>query len=414
MSEFEARTGTRFRHVTAVELRAFLLDRLHLRGPRWPAAAASETARELGMIQIDSIRVSGLRNHELVWAARSDATVPALYEAIYDRGLFRETHYPVFATRRDWLPHLVTAFADLPERAREGRRRLRPVMRRVLEHIREHGPSSPADFASERITGGFNTVKATTQALEYLWVDRVLQIVGRTAHFHRLFDLTERSAPELTAWRKPAKRDYEDFLFDSALAVLKAATARQLAERVEVHYGYWRGGAMKPAQAIVERGLAEGRARGVVVSDLPGGPVYWYLPQDEPGWDAAARSPVGEDEVRIIPPLDNLLFSRRRLREVFDFDYKFEAYTPVDQRRFYFAMPLVHRDRIVGVVDAKLNRNGGRPEWRIVGLELKEQVPSDALRRGIHRLARIAGAEKVAVSTRTPRELKRALAGKIG
>lgn len=414
MSEFEARAGARYRRVTAAELRAFLLERLGLLGPLWPGTGAGEAAQSLGMIQIDSIRVCGLRNHELAWAARTDAAVPALYEAVYGHGHFRETHYPVFATRRDWLPMLVTAFADLPERAKAGRRRLRPVMRQVVEHIREHGPASPLDFTSERIVGGFNTVKATTQALEYLWTDRVLQIAGRTDNFHRLFDLTERAAPELVGWRKPAKRDYEAFLFDSALAVLKAATERQLAERVAVHYGSWRGGAMKPAQAIVARGLADGRARGVVVTDLPDQPVYWYLPQDEPGWEAAARAVDSRpDAVRIVPPLDNLLFNRRRLRELFGFAYKFEAYTPIAERRFYFAMPILYRDRIVGVVDAKLDRDGGKPEWRLVGLELAETVPPETLRTGIHRLARIAGAEKIAVATRTPRDLKRALAGKL-
>ena len=166
MAEFESRTAARWRRVSAAELRAFLLERLGLMGPRWPPMSAGEAAQSLGMIQIDSIRVSGLRNHELAWVARTDASVPALYEAVYGHGHFRETHYPVFATRRDWLPHLLTAFADLPERAKAGRRRLRPVMRRVLDHIREHGPSGPADFASERIAGGFNTGMATTQALE--------------------------------------------------------------------------------------------------------------------------------------------------------------------------------------------------------------------------------------------------------
>lgn len=405
------------RQVSASELRAFVLERLGLLGPIWSAARASAAARDLGMIQMDSIRVCGLRNHELAWVARTEASVPALYEALYGHGHFRETHYPVFATRRDWLPHLVTAFADVPERAKEGRRRLAPVMRQVMKHIREHGPSGPADFASERIVGGFNTVKATTQALEYLWTDRKLQIAGRTDNFHRLFDLTERTAPELLGWKKPAKRDYEGFLFDSGLAVLKAATARQLAGRVAIHYGNWRGPSMKPSQALVDRHLTEERARAVVVADLPDRPVYWYRPEDEAGWENAARAMDGaapaDGGLRILPPLDNLLFSRRRLAELFGFDYKFEAYTPISERRFYFALPILHRDRLVGVVDAKLDRSGRHPGWNIVGLELGEGVPPDALRAGIHRLARIAGAEKVAVTTRAPRDLKRALAGKV-
>src|SRR5690606_36910301 len=120
---------------------------------------------------------------------------------------------------------------------------------------------------------------------------------------------------------------------------------------------------------------------------------------DAEGWERAARAreagPDGAAAVRIVPPLDNLLFSRRRLAELFGFAYKFEAYTPIDQRRFYYAMPIVHGDRLAGVVDAKLDRNGGAPEWRLVGLELAEPVPHDDLHTAVHRLARIAGAAKV-------------------
>ena len=60
--------------------RAFLLDRLGLRGPLWSAEQAPGQALRLGMIQIDSIRVCGLRNHEIVWASRTDAPVASLYE----------------------------------------------------------------------------------------------------------------------------------------------------------------------------------------------------------------------------------------------------------------------------------------------------------------------------------------------
>src|SRR3546814_8051419 len=73
-------------------------------------------------------------------------------------------------------------------------------------------------------------------------------------------------------------------------------------------------------------------------------------------------------------PLDNLLFSRRRLAELFGFDYKFEAYTPIDERRFYFALPILHRDRLVGLVDAKLDRNGRASAWNIVGLRSEEHT----------------------------------------
>ena len=115
--------------------------------------------------------------------------------------------------------------------------------------------------------------------------------------------------------------------------------------------------------------------------------------------------------VFLVPPLDNLLFSRRRLASLFGLDFKFEAYTPIDQRRFYFAMPILLDDAIVGLIDARRVLEGGRVTWQIAGLDLLGPASPDALRAGIHRIARLAGAERVTAATRLTRELRRALVG---
>jgi len=394
------------RRVSSAELRAFLLDRLGLRGGFWAPDAAAERAPDLGMIQIDSIRVSGLRNQELAWAARAEGPPAAFYDQLYERGAFRETHYPLFAVRRDWLPLLVTAFADRSERRKAARDALRPVMDRVLAAVRANGPVTAAQFTAARVPGGFSTIKETTKALEYLFEDIALQIAGRTPHFHRCFDLTERAAPELVGWAPPPAAVYERFLVSSALAVLKAGTAEQIARRARLHYGQWRGTPIGHWRARVEALLPDGLARPVVVTDLPDAPVYWYRPEDEEGWDRAARA--AGPTVRLVPPLDNLLFSRARLGALFGLDYKFEAYTPAAQRRFYFALPVLYEDAVAGLIDARLADG----VWQIRGIELRRPVPSEALRAGVYRVARLAGAEKVAVTTRTTREIRRALVGR--
>jgi hypothetical protein len=92
------------------EVRAFLADRLGLRGPFWRTAEAMDRAVDLGMIQIDSIIRTGLRNHEIVWVARSDAPVSDFYRMVYGERRMLETHYPIFATRRDWLPQFLQDF----------------------------------------------------------------------------------------------------------------------------------------------------------------------------------------------------------------------------------------------------------------------------------------------------------------
>ncbi len=382
--------------------RAFVLGQLGLSGPLWPAEDAARRALDLGMIQIDSIRVNGLRNHEIAWAARTDAPVADLYKLLYqDRGML-ETHYPQFATRRDWLPWFVKDFHKAlrnPDRLKE----MRPLMRKVKKWIREEGPLSPADLDSERVIGGFNTIKETTRALEYLFYVGEVQIAGRSKHFHRLFDLTERVAPELLEKHAPRRRDELAFFATSAAHVLKLGTHRQLTERTAHHIGTWRGG-MQLGRKAVDQAIKGGLLLEVPFARAADGAPLYAL-----AGDLARGLPEADDVVRIVPPLDNLLFNRRRFVELFGFEYKFEAYTPQDQRRFYFAMPILYRHDLVGLVDAKKDGD----TWRVVGLDLMKPVPVENLRQALHRLARIAGATRVDAPGVRPAKLRQGLAGRI-
>jgi uncharacterized protein YcaQ len=53
--------------------------------------------------------------------------------------------------------------------------------------------------------------------------------------------------------------------------------------------------------------------------------------------------------VRFLAPFDPVVWDRRRFGEVWGWEYRFEAYTPVAKRLLgYYAMPLLWRDRVIG------------------------------------------------------------------
>ncbi|WP_256842772.1 DNA glycosylase AlkZ-like family protein [Ornithinimicrobium cryptoxanthini] len=55
----------------------------------------------------------------------------------------------------------------------------------------------------------------------------------------------------------------------------------------------------------------------------------------------------------ILSPLDRLVFDRKRMVELFEFDYQLEMYKPAAKRRWgYFALPVLRGDQLVGKVDA--------------------------------------------------------------
>jgi len=61
-----------------------------------------------------------------------------------------------------------------------------------------------------------------------------------------------------------------------------------------------------------------------------------------------------------LSPLDRLVSDRKRLAEIFEFDYQLEMYKPAAARRWgYWAMPVLHGDRLVGKLDATADRTAG-------------------------------------------------------
>ncbi|GIG29797.1 DNA glycosylase AlkZ-like family protein [Cellulomonas marina] len=62
----------------------------------------------------------------------------------------------------------------------------------------------------------------------------------------------------------------------------------------------------------------------------------------------------------LLSPLDRLVFDRVRMAALFAFDYALEMYKPAAQRRWgYWALPVLHGDRLVGKVDATADRKAG-------------------------------------------------------
>jgi uncharacterized protein len=79
------------------------------------------------------------------------------------------------------------------------------------------------------------------------------------------------------------------------------------------------------------------------------------------------------DKVFIISPFDNLIINRKRILNIFDFDYKLECYTPAVKRKYgFFSMPLLYQDRFIGLLDAKAIRK--TQVLQINNLYLKKKI----------------------------------------
>jgi uncharacterized protein YcaQ len=62
----------------------------------------------------------------------------------------------------------------------------------------------------------------------------------------------------------------------------------------------------------------------------------------------------------LLSPLDQLIYDRKRMTELFDFEYQLEMYKPAAKRRWgYYALPILHGDQLVGKLDATSDHKSG-------------------------------------------------------
>jgi uncharacterized protein YcaQ len=115
------------------------------------------------------------------------------------------------------------------------------------------------------------------------------------------------------------------------------------------------------------RGLGIARSKGTV---LPGEPIH-VADAGEPavveGADGEWRvdpAQVGlpfEGRTALLSPFDPVTRDRVRMEDLFEFEYVLEMYKPATKRRWgYFALPILHGDRLVGKLDATADRKAGR------------------------------------------------------
>jgi uncharacterized protein YcaQ len=359
------------------------------------ASGVRAVLERLRCIQLDPLDMIGT-NADLVVLARVDG----IARGDVWRHLFPRHAFEHFAKERCILP--ADAFPYYRERGHEAQapwwrhqereQRVPPkLVEAVLAEIRERGPVTARDLTDhgsvEPIdwSGWRGTARLTSMALEILWTRCDVVVAGRTENGSKIYDVPERSlgAPRSSSGSSASFHRW---------AVRERVQAAGLLTRA--------GGSMWSMLSdvrtapLIDEMVADGELVDVALEGSPR--RYLAVPSL-----LETKRVRYDDRVRILGPLDQLLWDRDLIRHVFDFDYVWEVYKPAKQRRWgWYVCPLLHRDRLIGRLEARIERN----TLIVSRLWLEaEDIDRDALDTALARHAEACGATRV----RMPRTIRR-------
>jgi uncharacterized protein YcaQ len=190
----------------------------------------------------------------------------------------------------------------------------------VLDLLRGSGPLLSRDVPDRCAvpwpSTGWTNNRNVTQMLELLAARGQSAVAGRRGR-QRLWDLAERvypaDTPAIPAAEARRRRDERRL---RSLGIARESMVGQAGEPAEVEgtTGTWR-----------------------VDPTAIGGPF--------------------DGRTALLSPFDRLIHDRARALDLFDFTYRLEMYVPKADRRWgYFALPVLHHDRLIGKVDATADR----------------------------------------------------------
>jgi len=372
------------------------------------------TIQRMRMLQIDTINVVA-RSPYFVLFSRLGAYKPQWLDELLEDGSIFEcwAHEACFAPAGDYPLHRRHAIERQGHWAMKHAQRMRREhaveMNRLLARVRDKGAVKTSDFErSAETKSGWWGWKVEKRWLEGLFALGELMI-ARRENFHRVYDLSERVLARVAAHVAgdlsivPSSAEMQRAFVLGAVRALGLTQARWIND-------YFRSGnRLKDADlaALVDSGE-------LLRVEVTGWDAPAYVHADHrDACLAASRGRLRATHTTLLSPFDPVVWDRERATMLFGFDYRLECYTPAPKRIFgYYVLPILHRGRLVGRLDAKAHRAEGT--FEIKAFYLEDSVVADAplidgIAEAIQDCAEWHATPQVRIERCEPRAVKRLL-----
>ena len=357
-----------------------------------------ELFERLGCIQFDTINVVG-RNPDLVLQSRvANYRQNLLDELLYqDRKLidgwdklasiYPTTFWPYFERHRKRMVEYHSRRSSEAEKSAP----------EILEQVLENGPMSSLDFDDDRRTDWFwSETKVARAALENLYAKGLLGIHHRV-NTRRYFDSIERLVPKTILKKEDPNKTVEAY---EEWHVLRRIGSVGIASSNTGEHWYGIRGAEKVAErkSVLARLIEKGEVIYTAIEGIED-QAFLIRKSDLDFLHEVSNSRKPRSKAAFIAPLDNLIWNRKLLNDIFGFKYIWEVYKPPKDREYgYYVLPVLYGDQFIGRIDSKLDSKTNiltvNGFWWEKGIEPNSAMET-ALNRCLKDFGKYLAAEKI-------------------
>jgi uncharacterized protein YcaQ len=368
-------------HISKEEARNYLVRYHNLDGSNdfCGEEGVMEYFKRAGSIQYDPLNVVG-RNPDLVLQSRIKDYSPEILESLlYEKRYLLDGWDKMMSiySREDW-PFFSRVRKEKEAQIKELLKRRRSVeafqlIDEIKNMLKEQGPLQANRIpASTTNPGSWGHRKLSSAALDFMFHTGEVGIYKKI-NTQKVYDLIENLLPNsLICFGDPFQSNHE---FCRWYIKRRIGSVGLLWNK---NGGGWLGDFIQKKDLrseILKELIEEGEILEIQVEGIKD--IFYIRNKDM----EFLNNKIESKEARFLAPLDNMLWDREMTKAIFDFDYSWEVYVPVNKRKYgYYVLPVLYKTRLVARFEPEMHRNNDplsiKNWWWEEGVEITSDMRS--------------------------------------
>lgn len=314
---------------------------------------------KVGCIQYDPLNVVG-RNADLVLQSRvANYTSLKLESLLYEKrvlidgwdkmmSIYKQSDWPYFSRIREAMKEEIRDTL-----ANRNSLEAIDLADEVKKIILDRGPIQAKDInLGAKYAGSWGHKKMSSATLDYMYHIGMIGIANKR-NTQKVYDVIESLIPkEILEQEEPFKTDeaFDKWYIKRRLGSVGLVWGKRGGGWLGYHVSN-----LPLRKKILETLVAEDAIVPVQIEEIK--ELFYIRKEDEPLFLKSIQTQEDRGTARFLAPLDNLLWDRAMIEELFDFSYTWEVYVPAIKRKYgYYVLPVLYKGQFVARFEPDLQR----------------------------------------------------------